>query len=223
VSNTIFVYGDHAGPDLLGILTCIFTGLGIVLLWFYTIYTKRQVTLTQTALEEARNSNAEALAETRRSNKATEESNRIARQSLELGNRAWLVATEIEPYSLAAGPGRYLWVNVENLGRIPASDIILRGFVAIQIGVDSPVGLTSTNLVKSRAIAGPGRGCQGRIHLGDLTEDDVENIRSGEHALLAYCEIEYRDWFQPRKTIACWQYACREGVWTAAPNYNRMD
>lgn len=170
----------------------------------------------------------EALVETRKSNDATQESNRIAKTSVELGNRAWMVATDIERLVIAAGPARKLWVNTENLGRIPAIDVSVRGLAFTFTGPPLPdlpedLSLPSTGYYASRAVAGPGRGLQGKIELGALTDDIVARIVSGELVLFAFCVIEYIDWFAvPRETTACWQYNREDGSWAAAPRHNRM-
>lgn len=213
MSGQIAVDAVQSSRDWVDYATLACTALGVVVVAWYTFITRRQAKLTASALEQ-----------TKRSNDATEESNRIAEKGLELGNRAWMVAIDIEPYALAAGPERSLWVKIENLGRIPAAGVILRGFCGIQTSLDAPVGLTPTENVGSQATVGPGRGVQSRIQLGAITEQIAAHIQCGQFPLLAYCEIEYSDWFQrPRKTVACWRYDPASGDWTAAPKYNRVE
>ena len=124
-----------------------------------------------------------ALAEARRSNDAFEKSNAIAKESLELANRAWVIATKIEaPIEFA--PGLFeATVTMENHGRIPATNAVVQQTMAI---IPQSVFIKATPRLHGEkenfAVIPVGQPVQGRVRYR-LSEEEVKAIVNGERDL----------------------------------------
>jgi hypothetical protein len=139
MTSNVFVSTTPANDLLatgLAVITCLATFAGAVILWFYTIYTKRYtnytkelVRLTGEALKAAQEGSEAALAETRRSNDATEESNRLTKERLEetrrmfeISQRARLVI-ESHEFTYTDGVPTGGSYTVRNSGNLTATDV----------------------------------------------------------------------------------------------------
>ncbi len=167
-----------------------------------------------------------ALKQTRISNDATKESNRIAAESAELENRAWLVAVpmplpQITTHTTTAN------IRVMNVGHIPATSVIVRAFGAISPGPDVPSNIV---LVEEHdpgvctLAPGTNYALTSAAPLHDLTEENLVAAHDGTMTLFVYCDISYTDWFKkPRRTIACSYYRFDQNAWATATKHERLD
>jgi len=211
------------GRDWVDYLTLLFTLLGVAVVALYTHYTKKLVELTSASLEAARESGAEALAETRRSNETTEESNRIAGESFELGTRAWLSVS----FKPILDRGNFIGYSFEltNLGKIPALNVeVLCSFDVWESDTEVPDEIPSDNsrrLEMGLAI-GPGM-----THVSIPPAESYRNL-SAIQLTTCYCRVTYKDFFNtPRLTEACWRYRPQISIpdrrdWLYASKHNHM-
>jgi hypothetical protein len=171
-----------------------------------------------------------ALKETQRSNEATEESNRIAKRSLELGRRAWLVASEINaPTVFIPDQPWTVRMSVENCGGVPATSVISQVHCLV-IPADSPLPdeLQLTAIPPTGiAIVAPGHPRSLTTDLPGLQSDDVEAFKSGAVTLYIYCRLHYKDVLidspERRQASACWRLLRAPDRWAIAEKHNTAD
>jgi hypothetical protein len=184
-------------------ISAFIAAVGVGLLAWYTIVTHRLHKTTE-----------QALWETRRSNDTAE-------RSLELGNRAWLVA-RIGSYISDMGPNECSTsVAIENLGSIPATSIVLRSYAKYLASV--PYTISDSQLA-DHFLGSMGSGHDRSLSLSLPSLRIAENQSASEAGmtLFLYCRIDYADWFQkPRFTEACWSWAESRG-WVPTPQHNRF-
>jgi hypothetical protein len=212
-----------ASPDGWAIATFIVTAIGVAAVIVYTWYAKKQKDLSQESLDAANKSSAAALAAAQRSNEATQESNRIAKDSLEFGLRAWLVARAEERQA----PASTTTIVVTNVGRVPATRVIVReqfvrelAMIAKFIKHGGPLGFVPMSAFPwvTGSVIGPGLAdSYDTAPRPNYPQEDGAVDKSEE--IFLYCEIEYRDVFdKPRETIACWRFGLdRSGEWGWKP------
>jgi hypothetical protein len=174
---------DYLNPAL--------TLLGLVVLCFYTWYTKCQVKLTEEALAESRTSSEAALAETRKSNEATKNSNEIAKRSLILGRRAWLILEIENDFS---DPESWFTITIKNIGAVPAEvssvEVYADWLKALPAVLEFP-----EKKREKRMIIPPGKQSSTVTSSIDL---DLSHKDYKREFLFACCRIEYSDVFKNR-------------------------
>jgi len=193
------------GHNWMNCLSLLLSFAGVFILALYTLVTALQAWFTR-----------KALAETRRSNKATEESNEIARQSLILGRRAWLIPKiDAEPLSKS---GRFT-VSLANFGGAPAivKRIGMNG-IPVQL-MPSDFELLPKEIYKpGNAIVPPGT--------NDLVVSmEIPECQTGpdRDLLVVYCRIEYTDVFDvPRETRLCWFRLHGRRQWWNVTQFSKM-
>jgi hypothetical protein len=166
-----------------------------------------------------------ALRQTRISNDATKESNRIAAESAELENRAWLVAMPL-PLPQVTAQTTTAHIRVTNVGHIPATSVIVRAFGAISPGPDVPdVIVPVENQNPGICTLAPGNHVlNSAAPLHGISEENLVAAHEGTKTLFVYCDISYTDWFKkPRRTIACSYYRFDHNAWATAPKHDRLD
>ncbi|MFL6196805.1 MAG: hypothetical protein ACJ75H_21660 [Thermoanaerobaculia bacterium] len=204
--------------EWLTILQTSFAAILTLLTFFYVLTTRRQLKAMHDALEE-----------TRRSNNATEESNKIAERTLELGSRAWLALVGISTRQKVDGPERTTThhvaeVTIKNVGRAPAIGVETLFYVTIFEGGSVPTDFVPTSDDRKTVIA------------ADESVSVIEplprfipaldlKLRSKEISLFVYCELRYTDIFsKARITSAAWEVTSSiSGLWVHVPRYRRME
>ncbi|HVT19435.1 MAG TPA: hypothetical protein VHQ90_25060 [Thermoanaerobaculia bacterium] len=206
--------------------TFIVTTAGVLILTAYTVAAFWQAILTRRAIREARESREEAAAATLRSNEATEESNRIAERSLELGRRAWVIMTGmVAPTKFNPGEPLRIKTTMRNSGGVPATNVISKLAIAIipstaQLPDEPP----PTHGEEFFAVVPVGRPVKGLGIFDGLSESEANGIESGRDTLYFVCRIDYTDTFRkPRWSIACWRYAREFDRWVVAAKHNHAE
>jgi hypothetical protein len=165
-----------------------------------------------------------ALEETRRSNAATEESNKIAERTLELEMRAWLVISPLPLKGLTLSSLK-AQVAVINVGRTPATHVVGRIRLGTAEEVPDEISLPEVES-PSIAILGPGENLAWtsvEVEL-NLPYERQEQLKKGHVLLLLYSVAEYHDIFnKARKTTACWQYRFEARAWGVTPMHCRLE
>jgi hypothetical protein len=221
VSGDIIVGAAKNVRDWMDWATLIITGVGVIVVAFYTGVALWQAILTRRAIQEARVNAEKALEETRGSNAAIERSNEIAERNLILGQRSCVVVSELEEPDLTQGAVR---IVIENVGRIPATNVRGQGWVIVH-GRALPDPLPAVQLgpaEPSKAVLAAGKPVSGRLEIRGNRSDLHSLLAKREHCLIAYVQIEYSDWFnEQRTTMACWQYFEGDG-WVVASKHNSV-
>src|ERR1700688_3293345 len=221
MTGDIIVGAACDGHNLLDWATPIFTFLGVLVLPFYTYYAKQQ-------RDEAKRANdltEKAIAEAR---EAASDNYVLAWQSLELGRRAWIVTTRVqpEPMQIVAGAETPIAITIINVGSTPATSVINRGAGDVILGSDLPemISLEPGDKIPSSSVVGEGQEIEFHIYLRSLSEEKVAQVESGKGTLYLYFRCEYRDVFRKdRWTIACWQYDRLKRRRKHAPKHNLLD
>ena len=201
VTSDIFVSGVQSGPGWIDVLTCLFTGAGVVLLAFYTLYTRRLAELTSLA-----------LAETRRSNEDTQESNERTQRS------------RLFPANLRlSDDGEWATLLLVNGGRIPC--VVGRSAMSAIRTSSYPETLPpfeeeDFQRTRSGLVVPPGsEGIEFTSRIPKIAEEaDTESY-------LVYCYIEYGDDFgKSWTTTYCWKYyfGGTRVRWFHMPQYCKM-
>jgi hypothetical protein len=184
---------DAASPplrpfDWIGLIV---QALGVVILYFYTRFTARQLKVnqetlaaTREALEEARENNKFALEETRKSYG-------LNRDALILSRRVWLnLGISGEP--LAGFTRDAIWISISNIGPIPAAVVhfACTAFLAPTAALDSFPDLTLNRV----APLGAQSTAYHRVPF-DMRAPDVRGFPHDRRVLHVVCRVEYEDGF----------------------------
>ncbi|HEV7671151.1 MAG TPA: hypothetical protein VGS22_21760 [Thermoanaerobaculia bacterium] len=150
---------------------------------------------TRDSLDAAKEGSAKALEQTRISNEATQESNRIAREAMEWAHRAWLVPVGfLENKSLSL-----IDLKCKNTGGMPATEItVSTHFLLIrqdkiiktipaEEGRINPIGNGETFTIIVRPAT-------------PLSPEETRSIEGAQDKLTATIEIKYSDAFDDRVT-----------------------
>jgi hypothetical protein len=216
MSSDILVGAAKTARDALDYWTVGATIAGVIVLILYTAVTFWQARLTSAALEQ-----------TRRSNKATEDSNEIARRALELGKRAWLVVN-LKPTSVHEN------IEITNLGGVPATNVETWYRFDLWESEEIPDSIAPKDgqLPRTGIIIGAGSSYTIVPKWGSwrtLFDKDTTRVTEGKAVYTFYCETKYLDVFNvPRITVACLQYYPKATVqewveWIYAPKHNRLE
>ncbi len=141
-----------------------------------------------------------ALAETRASNE-------IAARALELGRRAWLIATNVEAIYPMGHLGHTIGITIENQGGgSPATDIRIQTAAEFFSATGVPEDVTWNWREKvSGAVVGNGDAIAVTAHLRPLNREEIDGAVRGTALIVVRCKIDYRDTFErQRSTSACW-------------------
>jgi hypothetical protein len=188
---------------------------GVIVVAVYTCLTWRQAK----ALRESNETGRQALAETRKSNEHTEQSNRLIEQTLVMSNRAWLSIT-LEPLQLAAGGMPGLRFILRNAGRAPATNIVMtNGFGIYGAPLSTMPDISTSGKPQSIAVLSPGAAMPaipGGIILS-IAETDLEDIRAGRAFFYVLARVTYQHGVggTGETSIACF-YGPNEPNWTYA-------
>lgn len=240
MGNDILVNAT-ASHDWFDYLTLICTIAGIVILAYYTWYTKQMMQATKASLEHAQKSSAEALKQIIRSNEATEKSNQIAWDNLEYSTRAWITVKLESNFVLEPDSEWRGCASLVNRGRTPAVDVKTRidyyeFRTAIPEGAREEMRHVAASTVADDAIFDGDRPMLGGAVLGPgdtlwmgteaqiFSPHEIASISTAETVCVLRCVVNYTDWFhKARTTEACWYYSCLKRAWVATCKRNRMD
>lgn len=147
------------------------------------------------------------------------------RNTLEAGQRAWLLVKDVLPNDLSSNetPVQLL---IENVGKGPAVNIRMRTMVAVGTR-DLPIpppeeGGTS---LPSVSVIGPGHTHSIVAHLSKTLPEHLADAKAGRARLYVYGRIEYLDEFKrERRTLFCILYR-REtpGRFGFCPKWNEIE
>jgi hypothetical protein len=185
---------------------------------FYTFFTYRQLKLTTAALERA------------------EESNDLARQSLELGREAFIEAqvnndfvlketmaaneSTIRIAQLSLELGKRAWLviafksgpsigyhfEVTNVGEIPATDVELWYSFDVWEG---RMEAPDEILPRNNKRLEKGLVVGAKLAIISVPPTELHRPLNDKQsaAVTCYCKVTYRDFFErPRESVACWQF-----------------
>jgi hypothetical protein len=193
-------------------------------------YNKAAEEANEVLRQEARTNNLNALEQTRISNAATDESIKLAKDTLELGKRAWIVA-DFEPVYTYGRTGpifEHYKISATNVGGIPATDVeawcSFDSWDSLKPTDEVPEDITPkhSQLLGKGSVVGAGR------PLDWSPAADWYHANAGNTGTLVtcYCKITYLDFFkQPRETVACWQYKggnISSKEWVASSKHNTL-
>jgi hypothetical protein len=164
-----------------------------------------------------------AVEETRQSNRAIDESNRIADRNLELGRRSWLVVTISTGFPSIPdtnSPGRSISsdVAVQNVGGVPA---IIQRF-----GCD----FVLDNLPERLSLSADRSQPDATAVYGDAPERLWRTwsvpgaIHAGQRDVYFYWIVEYSDCFgKTWRTTRCWRRVEARQTWDKVPGYTLLE